>query len=395
MTPPTDPDAAVRATWAVVAGGGTAGHVLPGIAVARELVGRGHDRGSILFVGAEGGIEERLVPDAGFELTTLPGRGIERKVTLRNLASAWGLVVAVVRAVRLVGRRRPSVVLALGGFASAAAAVAAVLHRVPLVLAEQNARAGAVNRLLARFARACAVPFDETDLPAAVVTGNPVREEVLRVAASPDPAAARSDMGIPPGRTVVVVFAGSLGARRINESVYGSLEAWRDRDDLAIHHVVGSRDWEQRPETARRAAESTDRGERGLWYRPVRYEDRMDRVLAAADLAVCRAGGTTVAELAVVGVPAILVPLPIATRDHQRANAEPLRRVGAAVLLDDADLDAARLRTEVERLVGGGHGRPAGGLSRLAAMASAARSIGRPDAAAAVADLVELEARPS
>jgi UDP-N-acetylglucosamine--N-acetylmuramyl-(pentapeptide) pyrophosphoryl-undecaprenol N-acetylglucosamine transferase len=373
-------------TWAIVAGGGTAGHVLPGLAVARELVRRGHDPRTIHFVGAERGIEARLVPEAGFDLTLLPGRGIQRSISRQNVAAVLGLVSALWKAIVLVRRRRPAVVLALGGFASAACAIAAVLWRVPLVVADQNARAGAANRLVARFARAAAVPFEETDLPKAVVTGNPVREEILAVGADRDRAGARAALGLPDDRTVVVAFAGSLGSRRLNEAMYGAVERWADRDDLAVHHVIGSRDWDDRPPVARGAADAPEGGP-GLVYQPVRYQDRMDLVLAAADLAVCRAGGTTVAELSVVGVPAVLVPLPIATRDHQTANAGPLVRAGAAVLVPDAELDTDRLVAEVERLLDGRRG-------GLAAMAERARSLGRPDAAAAVADLVERCARP-
>ena len=356
-------------TRVLVAGGGTAGHVLPGLAVAAELVERGMPADEIHFVGAAGRIEERLVPDAGFGITLLPGRGIERRLTPRNLLAAAGLVVAAFKAVALVRRHRPEVVLALGGFASAACALAAVLWRVPLVIAEQNARAGASNRLVARFAAACAVPFVGTDLPRAVVTGNPVRREILEVAASRDRDAACAELGLDPARCVVVVFAGSLGSRRLNEATYGAVERLAGLEDLAVYHVVGARDWEER----------ADPPTSGLQYVQVRYSDRMDLVLAAADLAVCRAGGTTVAELAAVGVPAVLVPLPIATRDHQTANAASLVEAGAAVLVPDDQLDAARLLAELDRL-----GAP-GVLDRMAA---AAAGLGRPDAAEAVADLL-------
>lgn len=362
-------------TWAVIAGGGTAGHVLPGLSVARELVRRGHDADTIHFVGAARGIEAELVPEAGFGITLLPGRGVQRRLTLDNVGAVVGILRAVVTSVGLVRRRRPSVVLALGGFASVACALAAVLWRVPLVVADQNARAGAANKLVARFARSCAVPFAETDLPRAVVTGNPVREEILEVAAAPDRDAARRELGLPLGRTLLVSFAGSLGSRRVNQAVYGAVRSWRDRSDLAVLHVVGVRDWDAREDPAP--------GE--LIYEAVRYETRMAQVLAAADLVVCRSGGTTVAELAVIGVPSVLVPLPIATRDHQTANAAPLVRAGAAVLVPDDELDAARLVEEVDRLIDGG---------RLADMAAAARALGRPDAAAAVADLVEAATGP-
>ena len=370
-------------TWAVIAGGGTAGHLMPGLAVARELVARGHDTSSIHFVGASRGLEAELVPEAGFDITLLPGRGIQRRLTLDNVASIVGLVRALVDAIGLVRRRRPAVVVALGGFASAACALAAVIWRVPLVLMEQNARAGASNRLVARFAKACAVPFPETDLPRTVVTGNPVRDEVLAVAADRDVVAARSRLGVDPERTMIVVFAGSLGSRRINEATFAAARELSTRDDLAIRHVVGARDWEAREQV------DTD----GLDYTQVRYEHDMATALAAADLAVCRSGGTTVAELAVIGVASILVPLPIATRDHQRANAQPLVRAGAAVLVPDDELDAARLLSEIAAVV---DAPPIDGRSRARVMSDAARTLGHPDAASDVADLVESNAsRPS
>jgi len=369
--------------FVLIAGGGTAGHVLPGLAVAAELRERGHAASDIVFVGAERGLEATLVPDAGYEITLLPGRGIQRRLTLENLAAAFGLVRALFQALALVRRLRPHVVLAVGGFASAAGALAAIVWRVPLVVAEQNARAGASNRLVGRFARACAVAFEDTDLPRSVVTGNPVRAEVLAAAADREVAAARATLGVPSDRTMVTVFAGSLGARSINRATWSAAERWSDRSDLAVYHVIGARDWDDRPDVARRDGDVDDPSGNGLWYRPVRYEDRMETVLAASDLAVCRAGGTSVAELAVIGVPAVLVPLPIATRDHQRANAAPLVAAGAAVLIDDDRFDVDTMVATVDPLVADGE---------LARMAEAARSAGRPDAASAVADLVERHA---
>lgn len=357
------------------AGGGTAGHVLPGVAVAAALVARGHDPASLHFVVSERGSERALVEEAGFGVTALPGRGIQRRLTLANLGAIWGLCVAGLRALVLVGRARPSAVLVLGGYASAAVALAAAIFRVPIVVAEQNARAGAVSRLAARAAVACALPFPDTDLPRGSLTGNPVRAEVLAVDRVGGRAAAREALGLPSDRTVVAAFAGSLGATRINTAVRELAGRWAHRSDLAIRHVVGDRDWD-----AIQLA-PIDLPPGGLVLQQVRYEDRMDLLLAAADLVVCRAGGTTVAELAVVGCPAVLVPLPIATRDHQRANAGALVAAGAAVLVPDAELDVDRLEAELADILTT--------PGRLSQMADAAVAAAHPDAADRVADLLE------
>lgn len=367
-------------TWALIAGGGTAGHTLPGIAIARALVERGHPPASLHFVGSERGSEVRLVPAAGFTMTALPGRGIQRRLTLDNLGAALGLARALGRALGLVRRRRPAVVVALGGYASVACALAAVVFRVPIVVAEQNAVPGAANRLVARFARAAAVSFPGTALPRAVVTGNPVRPEILAVDRPRDRAVARGALGLPEGRRVLVVFGGSLGARRINVAVTGLVERWAGRTDLAVRHVVGERDWE---DDEARGEERVDPG--GILYRPVRYEDDMPTTLAAADLVLARAGATTVAELAVLGLPSVLVPLPIATADHQTANARALVDRGAARLVPDGELTVDRLEVELGPLLAD--------PGRLEAMGRAALGLGRPDAADRVAGLVEAQAR--
>lgn len=371
-------------TWAVIAGGGTAGHVLPGIAIGKALVARGHPPRTIHFVGSDRGIESRLVPEAGFELTVLPGRGLQRRITLENVTAVAGLVVAFVRAVALVGRRRPAVVVALGGYASVACGLAAVLWRVPVVVAEQNAVPGSANRLVARFARASAVSFDGTALPRATLTGNPLRDEILGVDRRRDRERARAQLQLPLDRKVVVAFGGSLGALRINAAVQQARGLWRQRDDLALYHVVGARDWDVVGPDLGGDDARDGVGER-LLYRPVRYEDRMELVLAAADVAVCRAGATSVAELAAVGLAAVLVPLPGAPGDHQTANARALSDAGAAVLVPDGELDGARFVAEVDALLAG--------PDRLERMAAAAAAAGRRDAGERVADLVEEHAR--
>lgn len=369
---PVDP------TWAVVAGGGTAGHLLPGLAIARALVAQGHDPVTIHFVGSDRGVEADLVPAAGFTFDELGGRGIQRRFTLANIGAILGLVRALLAGVRIVRSRRPAVVVVLGGYASFACGVGAVLSRVPLVLVEQNARAGAVNRVLRRFAAASAVSFPGTDLPRAVVTGNPLRPEIAAAAAAPDRSAACAALGLPPERTVVAVYSGSLGSRRINTAVRGLVERWAERDDLAVRHVVGRRDYDDY------RADLPTPPVGGLLYQCIEYEDRVDLLLQAADVAVTRSGGG-VAELAALGVPAILVPLPIAPRDHQRANADCLVAAGGAVLVLDADLDTDRLARELEPLLAD--------PDRRAAMRVAMRGAAHLDAADEAARLVERSAR--
>lgn len=367
--------------WALIAGGGTAGHVVPAVAVGRALVGRGHAPASIHFVGSRRGIEARMVPEAGFPVTLLPGRGIARRLTLDNLGAGAGLALALVQAVRLVARLRPAVVLSVGGYASVPCSLAAARLGVPLVVHEQNAVPGAANRLAARFARAAAVSFDGTPLPKATVTGNPVRPEMLAVDRSSQARlAAREELDLPRDVRVLAAFGGSLGARTINHAVLGLVRAWSGRSGLAVRHVVGERDaellWPELPAP----------GPGGLVYQPVTYEHHMERVFAAADLAICRAGGTTVAELAVVGLPSILVPLPIAPNDHQTANARALVQAGGAVLVPDRELTAERLASEVDALLDDER--------RLPAMAAGLATVARRDAADRVVDLLERHARP-
>jgi undecaprenyldiphospho-muramoylpentapeptide beta-N-acetylglucosaminyltransferase len=347
--------------------------------VARALVERGHDPAQIHFVGSQRGIETRLVPEAGFSLTALPGRGIQRRLTIENISAVFGLLRAIMSGLVLVRRRRPAVVLIVGGYASVACVVAAVIWRVPIVVAEQNAVAGAVNRLAGRFAKVCAVAFPGTDLPRAVVTGNPVRSDVLAIDRECDRVSARVQLEVPLDRTLIAVVSGSLGARRVNLAVREALGLLADRSDLAIRHVVGRRDWESMSEPP------FDLPSDGLLYRVVDYEDRMDLVLAAADLLIGRAGGTTVAELAEVGLPGLLVPLPGAPRDHQSANAAALVAAGAAVVIPDGELDGARLVRELRPLLDS--------PEVLRSMERASRSMAHPDSAARVAALLTEVAR--
>jgi len=362
--------------WAIVAGGGTSGHVHPALAIAAELVGRGRAKSDIHFIGSSRGLEAELVPEHGYELTALPGRGIQRSINLQNIKSAFALGVAGMRALGVIRRLRPAVLVSVGGYASLPAITAAVLLRVPIVVTEQNSVPGAANRLASRWAKACAVAFASTDLPKATHTGNPLLGKILDVDRAADAAGAKQRLGIEPHRTLVAAFGGSLGARRINQAVVDATAELGDRSDLAIRHLIGDRDWDMFGEHEADGA---------LQYQPIRYERAMHDVYAAADLVVCRAGATSVAEIAETGTPAVFVPLPGAPGDHQTLNARALTDSGGGVLIKDADLNGAMLLKLLDELLND--------PDRRAEMSAKAAAQAKPDAASDIADLVETHAR--
>ncbi len=355
----------------------------PALAVAEALVARGHDRQSLHFVGSERGMERNLVPEAGFEVTLLPGRGIQRRLARENLEAVAGIATACVKAVGLLSKLRPAVVITVGGYAGFPAAFAALLRRAPVVVVSYDAVPGAANRLIGRFARANAVAFPGSGLPRSTVTGPPVRERVLAVDRGPEGrAAACGELGIDEGRLVVLATGGSLGARRLNEAVVSVSASWRERSDLCVYHVAGDRDHA----TVRRLADDAGLGgEMALDYRLTGYERRMPLLLAASDLVIARAGASTVAELVALGIPSILVPLPGSPSDHQTKNAARLVEAGAAVLIEDADCTGDRLAAAAGPLLAE--------AERRAAMSEAASRLGHRDAADRIAALAESVAR--
>jgi UDP-N-acetylglucosamine--N-acetylmuramyl-(pentapeptide) pyrophosphoryl-undecaprenol N-acetylglucosamine transferase len=375
----------------VIAGGGTGGHVVPSLQIARALVARGHPARSVELFGSRRGQEAALWPTLEFPFTLLSGRGIRRSVRpgalVDNTGAVLGLLWATATAILSFLARRPRVTVVVGGYASFPAGIASLLTRVPMVLVNTDAVPGAVNALLGRFAAANAVAFPGTELPRAVVTGTPVRPELGALDRSPaGRRQAREMLGLPGERQTLAAVGGSLGARRINSAVADLAARWSDRRDLSVYHVAGRRDYAQfAVGEAGEAGEAGPDGPDRLEYQVVPFEDRMPVLYRAADLFVCRAGAMTVAELLVCGVPAILVPLPGAPRDHQTRNAEALVAAGAAILVPDAECDAARLESELDALFAD--------ADRLAAMSEAARRLGHPDAAATVAELVDAHAR--
>ncbi len=369
-----------KAPYAVVTGGGTGGHVSPALAVAEALVARGHDKSEILIVGAGRQVERQLVPAAGFELVALPGRGIKRSASLDNLSAVAGLAQALGRAIAMALRQRPKVVVTVGGYAGFAYAAAALLLRIPLVVVSVDARPGAVNRLVGRFAAVNATALPGSGLPRAVVTGAPLRRAATERGRGEAARQAVYDrLGIEAGRRLVVVTGGSLGAGSINAAALEAAKSFAGRQDLAIYHVTGERNYD---EVARQAAAAgLGPGREGLSYLLAPFDRELTGALAGCDLAVCRAGALTVAELTAIGVPAVLVPLPGAPGDHQTHNATVLASAGAALLLPDGECDGPRLAKELAALLEA--------PGRLEEMAKAAAALGRRDGAAQVAEIVE------
>jgi len=360
-------------TFAVVTGGGTSGHVLPALAIADALVAGGRDRAAIHYVGTQRGVETRLLPPTGYPHTFLDVVGLQRSLSTRNLAVLPKLFGAVRAAKRLLRELQPQVVVNVGGYGSFPATWAARRMKVPYVVVSYDQRPGMVSKLMAGRAAAVAVAFEGSALPNAELTGAPVRGEMMSLDRAARRAAARAALGLPADRFVVAVMCGSLGAAVVNDAVADAVGQWHDRQDLAIYHVVGDRFLSD-------AAPSRD-GAAGILYRVIGYEDRMPLLYAAADLMVTRAGAGTIAELATVGAPAIVVPWPGAAENHQVDNAKVLSRVGAAVLLEQAELTTARLMAEIERFIAA--------PSALAEMASAAHAAGAVHRSGKLVALVE------
>ncbi len=349
----------------LIAGGGTGGHLFPGIALAQSVRERDGEA-RILFVGTARGIEARAVPKAGFELALLPVLGLRKKGLLALLRGLLVLPWALLCALRLVWRFRPTMAVSVGGYAAGPAVLAARLLGVPCVVMEQNAIPGFTNRVLGALARhvVVAMPTRGFAKRKTRLLGNPVRADLLAV---------RKEPYAPQLPLRLLVFGGSLGARALNEVMMAAARALQNFDPpLAIVHQTGEADCE-RVASAYRAAYL----ER---VKVVPFIDDMASAYRDADLVLCRAGATTVAELTVCGRPSVLVPFPFAVDDHQSANAKALAKAGAAVHLPQTELSVARL---IEVLAG-----LAGDTDRLERMAGAARELGKPDAADAIADLV-------
>ena len=353
----------------VIAGGGTGGHLFPGLAVARALTAR-LPAAQVSFAGTAAGIEARVIPTTPFPLDVIRSAGLKGK-SLRALLRGSALVpLSAIDAWNVISRRRPNVVIGVGGYSSGPVVAIAVLRGIPAMVLEQNAVPGLTNRLLARLVSRAAVTY-EASLKyfgdRGFISGNPVRQEFLEVDDE------RSSGGIVNApRARVLVFGGSQGAHAINMALVEAaprLAAAAETIDLVCQ--TGERDFD----VVRAAFERS-----GVPGRVERFIDAMDREMKAAAIVVSRAGATTLAEVTAAGRPSILIPLPTATDDHQRHNARALERAGAAELIDQSELTGQRLSDAILAL--------AGDPNRRMRMSAAARTLAKPRAADAIVDVV-------
>jgi UDP-N-acetylglucosamine--N-acetylmuramyl-(pentapeptide) pyrophosphoryl-undecaprenol N-acetylglucosamine transferase len=379
----TAPASPVRALRVVIAGGGTGGHLVPAIALAKALTERSEGEpgggADIRIVGREGGPEAAAVRAQGIAFEGIDILGFRRSASPRNLLAAAKGAAATVRALGILRRARADVAVGMGAYVSIPVATAAAILRIPLVLHEANAIPGVANRLAGRWAAAVAVSFAGAERwfrAPVTVTGMPIRPEVADLDRAASGTEAYAHFGLEPGRRTLLVFGGSQGARRINEAVLGAYDRWRGAEGLQVLHLVGPKEL---PAAEARLGELRLPEDHVLW-RLAGATDRMDLAYAAADLAVCRAGAATVFEIASAALPAIVVPYPYATADHQRANAQPLVEGKAAVLLLDADCTPRSVGELVDELLSD--------ASRLRAMSASIHEFARPRAAESLADLV-------
>lgn len=355
----------------LIAAGGTGGHIYPGIAVAKEIMRR-DEKSEVRFVGTARGLEQKLVPDAGFKLSLIESAGLKNVGLAGKLRGLWLLPKSFTAARRLIKEFKPDVVVGAGGYVTGSVLLMAALMKVPTLVLEPNALPGFTNRALARFIDKAAVTFEEA-LPffrgKGVVTGNPVRREFFDI-----PAKSRDAT-----RFSLLIFGGSQGARGINNAMVAALKQLGEhRGVLNITHQTGELDYE----IVRAGYEQA--GWQDADVRP--YINDMMSEFARADLIISRAGATTCAELSAAGKAAIMIPLPTAADDHQRKNAEALQTAGAARMILQKDLTGEVLASEIAALLK----EP----ERVTRMEEASRQLARGNAAAATVDLIESLKKP-
>lgn len=353
----------------IFAGGGTGGHLYPGLAVADELKRAGHE---ILFVGTRQGVEARIVPERGHALEFVRAKGLSRQPKLL-VKALWETFWGLLESFRLMRRFRPDLVVGTGGYVSAPAVLAGRMAGVPVVVLEQNAVPGKATMVLSRLAKRVCVSFPETarhfDQQKVECTGNPVRRELIEM----DRTAARVREGVSEERFCLLVTGASQGASSINRALMGALVRWREKP-WTVLHLTGPSHFE----TINAEAGQLVAGH-PLDYRTFAYREDIGQLYGCADLVLSRAGATTIAELTCLGLPAILVPYPYAG-GHQRFNAKAMEEHGAASLIDDEEIEE-KLSELVEELVSSS--------GRLDAMARASKGLGAPRAVEKIVSICE------
>jgi UDP-N-acetylglucosamine--N-acetylmuramyl-(pentapeptide) pyrophosphoryl-undecaprenol N-acetylglucosamine transferase len=360
---------------AILAGGGTGGHVIPALAIANEL--KKSYGAECLFIGTARGIENRLVPAAGFPLRLVRVGALKNVSLMTRAKTAFDLPRAVWDAAGMLNEFAPDVVIGVGGYASGPAMLAAVMKHIPTVAFEPNVVPGFANRVVARFVSAAAVHFEETAkyFRHGEVTGVPVRQAFFEIAGN----AGKSKSPSFPQKTregwaTLLVFGGSQGAHAINEAMIRCLPVLqREAPGIHIIHQTGERDYND----ALAAYEKSASAGSGFTFEVAKFIEDMPAAFAHANLVVCRSGASTVAEIAAAGKPAVFVPFPRAADDHQRVNAEVLARHGAAVVVEESKLEGVWLAESIAVLLRD----PA----RLRKMSEAARSLAHPNAARDIA----------
>lgn len=339
----------------IIAGGGTGGHIFPAISVAEEILKRSGTN-EVLFVGTKRGLENELLSKRGFGVEHISARGIKGKGVGKSVSALLAACKGVSDSMSIIKRFVPDVVLGVGGYVSGPAVLAASLRGIPTAICEQNGYPGLTNRILGRFVRKVFATFDESvkffPRGKVVITGNPVREDILR---SPK---VKKDAGV----ITVLVFGGSQGAHKLNASVPEAVSRLGG-SGIKVIHQTGDRDFEPVQNAY---------AEHGIDARVLRFIDDMAGAYAEADFVIGRSGAGTVAEITALGKPSLLVPYPYATNDHQMENARVLERAGAAVIVEDKDATAENLHAALTKLLR---------KDKLNTMASHALALGRPDAA--------------
>lgn len=363
----------------LVTGGGTGGHIYPALAIARGIKEK-HPEAEILFVGTVKGLEADIVPREGFPFRTVTVEGLTRKISIKAFTTLLKTCKGCFEAFKIIKGFKPSVVVGTGGYVCGPVVLIAGLLRIPTLIHEQNAYPGITNKLLARIVNKVAVTFPESRkyFPAkadVVLTGLPVRPEIQTT----EREGAIRALGLDKDKFTILTVGGSRGARSINKAMIKVIAQAVNGQEIQIIHMTGQLGFDETVAEMKTAGiDMVNCG--NITVKPFLYN--MDEALAAADLVICRAGATTIAEITVRGLPAILIPYPYASDNHQEYNARALVENGAALMILDRDLNGPKLWDVLRELYQDPH--------RLALMGQAARELGKPDALRHLLDMVEV-----